>query len=96
VFEISEADVLLVAAQVCEAEESGVDDANEAHRAAAMLYIGPAGFADRGHVEAVATLDEVLLRGTERVARRTTLLHALILAPAAVFLLVFFDERGEG
>ena len=30
VFEIAQADVLLVAAQVCEAEESGVEDANEA------------------------------------------------------------------
>jgi len=96
VFEIAQADVLLVAAQVCEAEESGIDDANEACGAAPMLHVGPAGFAYRGHIEAVAALDEVLLRGAEGVSQRTALLHAFILAPAAVFLLMFFDETGEG
>ena len=95
--QIAQADVLLVAAQVGEAEESGVDDADEAFGAAAMLHVGPAGLADGGHVEAVAALDEVLLwrgRGCRRAG--AALLHALVLAPAAVFLLMFFDERSEG
>ena len=46
VFEISQADVLLVAAKIREAEESGVDDTNEAFGAAAMLHVRPAGLAD--------------------------------------------------
>jgi len=96
VFEISKTDVLLVAAQVCEAEEPGVDDTNEAFGAAAVLYVGPAGFADGSHVEAVAALDKVLLRWAETISLRRTLLHALILAPAAVLLLMFFDETSEG
>ena len=96
VFQVSQADVLLVAAQVCEAEETGVDDTNEAFGAAAMLYVGPTGFADGGHVEAVAALDEILLRWAETVSLRRTLLHALVLAPAAVLLLMFFDQTSEG
>jgi hypothetical protein len=96
VFEIAEADVLLVAAKVCEAEECVVDNANEAFGAAAMLYVGPAGFADRRHVEAVAALDEILLRWAETISLRRTLLHALILTPAAVLLLMFFDKTSEG
>ncbi len=38
----------------------------------------------------------VLLGGAEGIAWRSGLLHALILAPAAVFLLMFFDEGREG
>jgi hypothetical protein len=95
-FEIAQADVLLVAAQICEADETWIDDANEAFGAAAVLHVGPAGFADGSHIEAVAALDEVLFRGAEAVSLRRTLLHPLILAPAAVFLLMFFDETSEG
>src|SRR5258708_16199074 len=61
VFQISQADVLFVAAKIREADERWVDDANEAFGAAAMLHVGPAGLADGSHVEAVAALDEVLL-----------------------------------
>jgi hypothetical protein len=46
VFEISQANVLLVAAQIREADETGVDDTNEAFGAAAMLYVRPACLAD--------------------------------------------------
>ena len=68
VLEVAEADVLLVAAEVGEAEERRVDDANEAVGAAAMLDVGPAGLADGGHVEAVAAVDEVLLGRAEDVS----------------------------
>jgi hypothetical protein len=40
-------------------------------------------------------MDEVLLGGAEGVSQRRSLLHALILAPAAVFLLMFFNARSE-
>ena len=73
-----------------------IDDADEAFGAAAVLDIGPSGFADGGHVEAVAALEEVLLGGGESVAEGRGLLHALVLAAAAVLLLLFFDEWGEG
>ena len=60
VVEVAEADVLLVAAIVCEADEGGIEDVDEAFGASAMLDVGPAGLADGGHVEAVTALDEVL------------------------------------
>ena len=46
VIKVSQADVLLVAAEICEAEKGRIDDANEASGAAAMLHVGPAGLAD--------------------------------------------------
>jgi hypothetical protein len=69
---------------------------NEARRAAAMLYVWPAGLADGGHVEAVAALDECLFSGAKGVSERGTLLHALVLSPAAMFKLVIFDAGSEG
>ena len=41
-------------------------------------------------------LDEVLLGRAEGVSQGRSLLDALILTPAAVFLLMFFDARSEG
>jgi len=96
VVEVSKTDVLLVAAEIREADKPGIEDTNKPAGSPAMLDVGPAGLADRGHVEAVALLNEFLLRWAEAISLRGTLLHALILAPAAVFLLVFLDETGEG
>ncbi len=90
------ADVLLVAAEVGDAESRWIEDVDEAGLAAAMLDVGPASLADGGHVEAVAEADEGLLVGPEYVACRTEFFHTGILATAAVFFLLFFDERGEG
>ena len=96
VVEVAEADVLLVAAEVCEAEEPGIDDANEALGSAAVLDVGPAGFADRGHIEAIAAFDEVLFGRAEEVSLGCGLRNTLVLVAAAVLLLMFFDERREG
>jgi hypothetical protein len=96
VVEVPQTDVLLVAAQIREADKARVNNTNEAFGTATMLYVGPAGFADRGHVEAVAAPDELLLRGAEGISWRPGLFHSLVLAPAAVFLLVFLDEGSEG
>ena len=60
--EVAEADVLLVAAEVCETDEAWVDDVDEAFVTASVLDVGPAGLADGGHVEAVAGLNEGLFR----------------------------------
>jgi hypothetical protein len=92
VFQIAQADVLLVAAKVREADERRVDYVNEAFGAAAMLHVGPAGLADRGHVEAVAEGEEGLLVRAEGVSQRRSLGQPLVLAPAAMFLLMFFDK----
>jgi hypothetical protein len=96
VLQIAEADVLLVAAQVREADERWVHDTDKALGAAAVLYVGPTGLADGGHVDAVAALDEVLFCRAERVARGRVLRHALVLTAAAMFNLMFFDEGREG
>ncbi len=89
--EIAERDVLLVAAEISEADEIGAKDVDEAGRASAMLDVGPAGLGDGGHVEAVAESEEVLLVGAELVVAGERSLHALVLAAAAVFGLTFFD-----
>src|ERR1700748_389823 len=60
VFEIANTDVLSVAEQIVQSDKSRVDDANETFGAAAMLHVGPTGFADGGHIEAVAKSDEGL------------------------------------
>jgi hypothetical protein len=96
VAEVSQTDVLLVAAKIYETDEARVDDTDETFGAAAMLYVGPTGLADGGHVEAVAALEEVLFCGSEGVSGRGGLFDALVLAPAAVFLLLFFDAWSEG
>ena len=61
---ITQTDILLVAAKVREADQPRIDDANETLWTTPVLHVGPAGLADRGHVEAVAALDEVLLGRT--------------------------------
>jgi hypothetical protein len=94
--QIAEADVLLVATEVCKADEDWVDDVDEAFVAASMLDVGPAGFAYRGHVKAVAVLDKRFLRRTESASGGRGLFHTLILAAAAVIQLILFDAWGEG
>ncbi len=93
--EVAQADVLFVSAQIREADQAGVDDADEALRAAAMLHVRPAGLADRSHVEAVTQGDEGLFVGAKCVSRPGAFSQALILSPAAVLLLMLFDEWGE-
>jgi len=94
--EVAEADVLLVAAEVREANQGRVDHMNEAFGTAAVLHIWPAGLADGRHVEAIAAEEEVLLcRAEDVVTLRRGFFHVLVLTPAAVFLLVFFDARSE-
>ena len=95
VLEIPCADVLLIATKVREAEEFGTDDMDETFGASAMLYVGPAGLADGGHVEAVAKLDEVLLIGAQSVANQGRLFHTLILTAAAVLNLQIFNKGCE-
>jgi len=94
--EIAGADVLHVAAEVGESESGVVDDAEKALGAAAVLDVGPAGFADGGHVEAVASADEVLLGGAEAVAGAAGGFDALVLRATAMTALLIFDEGGEG
>ena len=96
VMEIADRDVLLVAAEIGEGEGSLVEDVQEAGIAAAVLDVGPAGFGDGGHVEAVAEGDEVLLAGAEGMLAGAELLHAGVLSAAAVLLLLGFDVGGEG
>src|SRR3954471_8748612 len=68
--EVAEADILPVAEEVGEAERAVVKHLEEAWRAAAVLDVGPAGLAHRGHVEAVTRGDEGGLSGSEAVAPR--------------------------
>ena len=63
--QIADADILPVAAKVREADRPLVQHLEEARRPAAMLDVGPAGLADRRHVEAVARGEEGCLGGTE-------------------------------
>ena len=66
--EVSGGDVLLVAAEVGEGEGAVVEDVEEAGVAATELHVGPSGFADSGHVEAVAGAEEGLLVWAQEVA----------------------------
>jgi hypothetical protein len=93
VIEVSQADVLLIPAQIREAKKIRFNDADEAFRSAAMLYVRPAGLADRCHVEAVPQGNEGLFVGTKCVSRPGAFREALILSPAAMLLLMLFDER---
>ena len=94
--EVAGGDVLLVAAIVGEGDGAVVEDMDEARRAAAMLDVGPAGFAGRGHVEGVAGRYEVALGFGEAVAGRAGLLGTSVGSTAAVEGLLLFDERREG
>ena len=96
VLEVAEGDVLLVATEIREADELRIQDLYEAGWTTAMLYVGPAGFADGGHVETVTEGQEVLFVGTEFVTEFGVLFHAVILAGAAVLLLLGFDSGSEG
>jgi hypothetical protein len=96
VLEVADADVLLVAAKVGEAESAVVEDVKEAFEASAILDVRPAGFGDRGHVEAVAGFDEGALVGAKTVARIVGALHAFVEMAAAVLFLLLFNKGSEG
>ena len=96
VVEVAGGDVLLVATEVGKGDGSVVEDVNEAGRAAAMLDVGPSGFAGGGHVKGVAGGDEVTLGFGEAVAGLASLLDAVVGGTAAVEGLLLFDEGCEG
>jgi hypothetical protein len=96
VLEVAGGDVLLVAAEVGEGDGAVVEDVDEAGRAAAMLDVGPSGFAGGGHVKGVAGGDEVTLGFGEAVAGLASLLDAVVGGTAAVEGLLLFDEGCEG
>ncbi len=72
-----------------------VQYAKKAFRTAAKLDVWPSCFANRRHIEPIVLLDERALVRPEPIASVARSLHAFIEVPAAVLLLLFFDERGE-
>ena len=95
VLEVSGADVLLVAAQVGEAEGLVVENAQETLLTAAILDVGPSGLAGRGHVEAVAVADELAFVVSETIAGVVRSLGAFVQVAAAVLFLLLLYERSE-
>jgi hypothetical protein len=93
--QVSNADVLLVAAQVGEANGALVEDVEKAFLASAVLDVRPTGFGRRGHVEAIALLQELLFVGAKAVAQIVGLFDAFIEVAAAVQALLFLDEGSK-
>ena len=94
--QIADRHVLAVAAVIGEAERAVVEQLEKAGRSAAVLDVGPAGFRNGCHVEAVARRDERALAFAETVLRRRIwLFEALIRAARALPLLHGLDGRRE-
>src|ERR1700733_2488825 len=89
------ADVLLVTAKIRESDGSLVDHFQEALRTAAVLYIGPAVFADTRHIEAVAFGKELDLGRADGIRREARRLSSRILPAGAGALLQRRDGGGK-
>src|ERR1700733_2057296 len=76
--EIADADVLLVAPQIGEAQRLIVDDAQKTLLPAAILDIWPSRLAHRGPIKAVARGDKLLLARPQPVSWIGRLLYALV------------------
>lgn len=93
--EVSNTDVLFVAAQIGEGDSAIIEDMEEAFCTATILHVGPAVFRGGRHVEAVAVFQKCLLVGTEAIAHVGRLLDAFIQVTAAVLYLLLLDERSK-
>src|ERR1700677_5030738 len=62
---VTEADVLTVAPEVGACQRTVIKDLQKSCRSPAMLHVRPAGFRDRGQVEAVTSGNELLVRRGE-------------------------------
>src|ERR1700733_9795283 len=72
-----------------------VDYLEETLWSTAVLHIRPTGSTNGCHIKAVPLGEKLGLERSESILRRSGLLHALVLPPAAVLLLQLFDQRRE-
>ena len=93
--EVAGADVLPVAAEICEGKRLLVDDAEEAGRSATMLDIGLPVLARGGDIEGAHARDELREVRINGGAESALCLHALVALARAASLLHGPDRRRE-
>jgi len=71
--EIARREQLTITLIVGEGERGGTEHAQKSGWAAAMLNVGPAGFADRRQIETIARADEIDLVVRQQIALRRSL-----------------------